>query len=117
MQRKLSLATLQWGLLQRNYWIIQTAELVVAFGYSDDIPNILRGDTGWSVQMARDANKPLVVFKDEQWYKYDYSEDTSRTSTRPRLHPMSTAIVGRREMTPVMITELSYLMSTAIYKG
>ena len=117
LQRHLSLTTLQWGLLQRNYWIIHTAELVIAFGYSDeDIPNTLKGGTGWSVQMARDAKKPLVVYKDGQdeygWYKYDYSQDSFRPSTRPRLHPISTAIVGTREMTPDMIHELSHLLNT-----
>lgn len=110
LQRHLSVTSLRWGLLQRNYWIIHTAELVLAFGYSDkDIPNTLKGGTGWSVQMARDAKKPLVVYKDEQWYKYDYSQERFRPSTRPRLHPISTAIVGTREMTPDMIHELKLL--------
>lgn len=109
LQRTLSLTTLQWGCLQRNYWIIHTAKLVLAFGYSDHIPNTLKGGTGWSVQLARNAKKPLVVYKDEQWYMYDYAQERFRPSNRPRLHPISTAIVGTREMTPDMIHELHLL--------
>lgn len=113
LKRKLTLTTLQWGFLQRNYWIIKDVELVIAFGYSDEshIPNTMVGGTGWSVQMARDAKKPLVVFKDERWYKYDYSHDTFQPSPRPRLHPISTAIVGTREMTPAIIEELTHLFA------
>lgn len=111
LQRNLKQTTLQWGLLQRNYWIIKDVELVIALGYSvPNNPNIMGGGTGWSVQLAKDRKKPLVVFKDEAWYKYDYSEETFQPSTRPRVHPLRTAIVGTRNMTPAIVHELSHLL-------
>lgn len=113
LQRNLRQTTLQWGLLQRNFWIIKDVERVIAFGHSEEsnIPNCMKGGTGWSVQLAIDHKKPLVVFKDDVWYKYDYSMNTFQPSTRPRVHPISTAIVGTRQMTPSIIQELKLVLT------
>ena len=113
LQRTLTKTVLQWGLLQRNFWIIKDVELVIALGYSEasNIPNCMKGGTGWSVQLAMDRTKPLVVFKDDTWYKYDYSLNTFQPSTRPRVHPVSTAIVGTRQMTPSIIHELILVLT------
>ena len=58
-------------LLQRNYHIIQHATHVYAFGELQPDKKTAKGGTGWSVQLALDANK-TVYFSDipsKTWYE------------------------------------------------
>ena len=56
--------TLQY--LQRNYYVIKPASLVLALGYFDELRKHLLGGTGWSVVMAQILGKPLLCV----WFGY-----------------------------------------------
>jgi len=60
--------TLQY--IQRNYYVIKPASLVLALGCFDELRKHVLGGTGWSVAMAQILGKPLYVFDldMEQWY-------------------------------------------------
>ena len=51
------------GYLQRNYWIVRDAQTIIAFGAFKNRgfhKTVLQGGTGWSVQMALDAQTKTV---------------------------------------------------------
>ena len=59
-------------LLQRNWYIIKDVTTVYAFGeFSNNDKKQLKGGTGWSVQMAIDANKSVYVYdvKSITWHQ------------------------------------------------
>ena len=77
------------GYLQRNYWIVKDAQTIIAFGAFENRgfhKTVLQGGTGWSVQMALDAQTTTVY-----------------------VHVTSTTIVGSRQPTEDMIQELEDL--------
>ena len=55
--------------IQRNYYVIHPASLVLVLGHFDESRKHLLGGTGWSVVMAQLLGKPLYVFDVdmEQW--------------------------------------------------
>jgi hypothetical protein len=56
-------------LLARNWMQVKNADAIFAIGHLSK--GIVNGGTGWAVQMAIDAGKPVYVFDQErnQWYK------------------------------------------------
>ena len=52
--------TLQY--LQRNYYVIKPASLVLALAHFDESRKHMLGGTGWSVAMAQLLGKALYVF-------------------------------------------------------
>ena len=96
--------TLQY--LQRNYYVIKPASLVLALGYFDELRKHVLGGTGWSVAMAQVFGKPLYVFDldKEQWYWWNptlqhYQPCEGMTEEQIALPTLQdhTAIVGTRE--------------------
>ena len=96
--------TLQY--LQRNYYVIKPASLVLALGYFDELRKHVLGGTGWSVAMAQIFGKPLYVFDldMEQWYwwnptlqHYQPCEGMSEEQIALPTLQDKTAIVGTRE--------------------
>ena len=68
-------------LLQRNWYIIKDVTSVHAFGKFSNDKKQLKGDTGWSVQMALDANKLVYVYdvKSSTWHqKFHYRWNEKR---------------------------------------
>ena len=64
LRRHLESTILSYGYLQRNYWIVKSAQTIFAFlsifenrGFDK---TVLKGGTGWSVQMALDHGKKTV---------------------------------------------------------
>ena len=47
--------------LQRNYYVIKPASLVLALGYFDELRKHVLGGTRWSVAMAQIFGNPLCV--------------------------------------------------------
>ena len=98
--------TLQY--LQRNYYVIKPASLVLATGYFDELRKHVLGGTGWSVAMAQLFGKPLYVFDLdidlEQWFWWNptlqhYQPCEGMTEEQIALPTLQdhTAIVGSRE--------------------
>lgn len=109
LRRKPSVSLMNSGLLQRNYHIVAAANELVALGHFEKHGHILQGGTGWTVQLAIDAEKPVSVYIDEEdkWYKYDYSSGKFKLSIFPMLKKSGhTAIVGSRHITDNMKLEL-----------
>ena len=48
--------------LQRNYYVIKPASLVLALGYFDELRKHVLGGTVWRVAMSQILGKPLYVF-------------------------------------------------------
>ena len=109
LKRKTSAALMNSGLLQRNYYIVCGGNDIVALGRFEEHGQILQGGTGWTVQMAIDAKKPVSVYIDEEekWYRYDYDSKQFKISVFPILRKSGhTAIVGSRNITDNMKLEL-----------
>ena len=96
--------TLQY--LQRNYYVIKPASLVLALGYFDELRKHVLGGTGWSVAMAQIFGKPLYVVEldMELWYWWNptlqhYQPCEGMTEEQIALATLqdNTAIVGTRE--------------------
>lgn len=106
------------GLLQGNYYIVKDANVVLALGHFENHEKqILQGGTGWTVQMAIDAKKPVQVYIEDSWhlpsgmsptcwYTYNYTEKRFVPSFYPTLDKECTAIVGSRHITDNMKLEL-----------
>ena len=58
-------------LLQRNYRLVSKAHTIFAFGHLERDCKTLRGGTGWSVQMALDLGKDVIVYDIEtsSWFR------------------------------------------------
>ena len=113
LQRTFSKTVLDSGLLQRNYHIVAASEVVVALGHWENEntaeKTILQGGTGWTVQMAIDAKKPVFVYidKDERWYHYNYIRQQFCESVYPILDKSKgIGIVGSRNATDNMKLQL-----------
>ena len=65
-------------LLERDYYIIRYATIVIAFGYFDQVTNEVDGGTAWGIEMAKDKRIPIYLFNlDEyKWYGWNYNEPT-----------------------------------------
>ena len=120
------------GYLQRIQRIVRDAQTVIAF---DAFENrgfnqaVLQGETGWSVQMALDAQNKTVYVYDEsgkQWYiaswikRKDISEKWySRCKFIPcrklYLDLISTAVVGSRLPTEDMIHEIEDFFQRSLF--
>lgn len=61
------------NLLGRNWFQVKNADAIFAIGTVNETG--VEGGTGWAVQMAIDAHKPVNAFdqSSKQWYKYDYT--------------------------------------------
>ena len=104
--------------IQRNYYVIQPASLVLALGHFDENGKHLLGGTGWGVVMAQLLGKPLYVFDvdKEQWswwnptsQEYQVCEGmTEEQIALPTLQDKS-AIIGTREEDSVLYPTLDAL--------
>ena len=132
LRRHLDSTILSYGYLQRNYWIVKSAQTIFAFGEFENRgfdKTVLKGGTGWSVQMALDhGNKTVYVYEknSKQWYTTSWHKHRGRnrqwyTWTRfvscrpPYLGMNSNAIVGSRQPTKDMKTELLNLFNRSLY--
>lgn len=109
LRRLPSVSLMNSGLLQRNYHIVAATNELVALGHFEKHGHILQGGTGWTVQLAIDAKKPVSVYIDEEdkWYKYDYDSEQFKLSVFPMLKKTGhTVIVGSRNITDNMKLEL-----------
>lgn len=109
LNRKTSVALMNSGLLHRNCHIVYGSNKIVALGHFEKHGQILQGGTGWTVQLAIDAKKPVSVYIDEEekWYQYDYDSKQFKLSVFPILRKSEdTAIVGSRNITDNMKLEL-----------
>ena len=91
--------------------------------------SVLQGETGWSVQMALDAQNKTVYVYDEsskQWYTASwikrkdiggkwYTRCKFIPCRKPYLDFISTAVVGSRQPTEDMIHELEDLFQRSLF--
>ena len=87
------------NLLRRNWFQVKNSDAVFAISVLDaNKPGTVKGGTGWAVQMAIDANKPVFVFDQgkKQWFTWD-GKKFVETET-PTLTP-NFAGVGKRAIT------------------
>jgi hypothetical protein len=86
------------SLLSRNWFQVKNAEAIFAIGKLAG-PKTVAGGTGWAVQMAIDARKPVNMYDQEhaQWYKYDYSQNLFIPQSTPVL-TKNFAGIGTREL-------------------
>ena len=82
-------------LLARNWMQVKNADAVFAIGHISK--GIVDGGTGWAVQMAIDAGKPVYLFDQvrNQWFRN--TSGTWAVTEVPRLTP-NFAGIGTREL-------------------
>ena len=75
------------NLLRRNWYQVKDASGVFAVGKLCASGKIVEGGTGWAVQMAIDARKPVYVFDFGvgSWKRYDYDKQKFLSCKVPRL--------------------------------
>ncbi|XP_068687384.1 uncharacterized protein [Montipora foliosa] len=86
------------NLLRRNWHQVKDTSAVFAIGKISVHGNIVEGGTGWAVQMAVDARKPVYVFDivSSGWKIYDYGKKKFLSfKTVPRLSLNFTGIGTR----------------------
>ena len=122
-------------LLQRNYHIIRQATHVYAFGELQPDKKTAKGGTGWSVQLALDANKTVYFYDIPsktwheparfQWKGHTWVKDfhfkplgSSGWSMSPLHQPLqrcfptlhkASAVVGSRRISPETVAEIKAL--------
>lgn len=64
------------NLLRRNWYQVKDTNGVFAVGRLGATRSTVEGGTGWAVQMAVDAKKPVYVFDtvSSSWHRYEYSK-------------------------------------------
>lgn len=123
--------TVHRGYLQRNYWVIKDANYVFDFGEFECgfQKTTLKGDTGWSVQMALDhGNKMVYVFdkNSRQWYKprWEKKRDKNRqwymqhhfVQCSPPTIGMKSAILGTKKPSPEMEQAIKTLFESTMHE-
>ena len=85
------------NLLRRNWYQVKDANGVFAVGKLCASGKIVEGGTGWAVQMAIDAGKPVYIFDlgVGSWKRYDYDKQKFLSCNVPRLILSFTAIGTR----------------------
>ena len=75
------------NLLRRNWYQIKNTNGVFAVGKLSTSRSIVEGGTGWAVQMAIDARKPVYVFDtmSNSWQRYEYGQKKFIFCKVPRL--------------------------------
>lgn len=88
------------SLLSRNWLQVKNADAIFAIGNVVKEGTEVAGGTGWAVQMAIDANKPVFVFDQNlnTWMKYNYTSKSFNTTGVPTLTP-NFAGIGTRKIT------------------
>ena len=83
----------------RNWVQVKNASEIFAIGVLKR--GVVDGGTGWAVQMAIDAGKPVHVFdlNDERWYKYNPDSKSFEYENTPRLSK-DFAGIGTRSIDP-----------------
>lgn len=105
--------TLAGKLVRRDYLQAKAADSIFAIGHilrpgeknskgytvRSTIPSV-DGGTGYAVQMAIDLHKPVHVYDQvyDQWYRFDYNDNTFVAEDIPTLTPKFAGI-GTREIT------------------
>ncbi len=86
------------SLLSRNWQQVANSEEIFAISSLANEKTV-DGGTGWAVQMAIDAKKPVHVFDQErnQWFKYSYENSKFEPSDTPIL-TKDFAGIGTREL-------------------
>jgi hypothetical protein len=86
-------------LFARNWIQVKNSDAIFAIGQLDY--GHVNGGTGWAVQMAIDAGKPVHVFNlsNEQWYVYDREQKHFVQEEVPRL-TKNFAGIGTRSIDP-----------------
>lgn len=64
------------NLISRDWFQVKSSNSIFAVGRLQT-ENIVRGGTGYAVQLAVDNKKPIYLFEqnDNQWYYYDYESN------------------------------------------
>lgn len=75
------------NLLRRNWHQVKDTNGVFAVGRLSSSRRTVEGGTGWAVQMAVDAKKPVYVFDimSDSWQRYEYDKKKFLSCKVPRL--------------------------------
>jgi hypothetical protein len=88
-------------LLRRNYLQVKDSDMVLAV--SELLPGnkIVKGGTGWAVQMGIDKGIPVEVFnqKDNTWYKWNGKEFEKQTANYSPTPTQNYTGIGTRNLT------------------
>jgi hypothetical protein len=101
------------NLLRRNWFQVKNSDQIAAIGRIDFDARIVEGGTGWAVQMAIDAKKPVFVFdyRKDVWYMFEYTKDAFVEVETPILQRNFAGIGTRGEnMTPNGTRELKHFV-------
>lgn len=110
------------SLLARNWFQVKNAEAIYAIGYLTEAMNEVKGGTGWAVQMAVDAGKPVYLFDQTQEHWFSWEEGVPGKPGHfvkcdtPRLTDQFAGI-GTREILPCGISAILevYKLSLSIH--
>ena len=86
--------------LKRNFYIAFRANAVYAFGFFERNHTQMKGGTGWTVEFAKQLQRPIFAYNLylQKWYKFNYRTKTFHAmggGNFPLLNDKS-AIVGAR---------------------
>ena len=87
------------SLLSRNWYQVKNSSEIFAIIQGFDANKNVKGGTGWAVQMAIDAGKPVHVFNQEDNKWYENSEQGWNETDVPAL-TSNFAGIGTRDLTP-----------------
>jgi len=98
------------NLLSRNWFQVKNADAIFAIGMIDS-PTMVRGGTGWAVQMALDNNKPVHVYdqKANSWAMYDYEWKMFVHHEETPVLTENFAGIGTREITDAGVEAISHI--------
>lgn len=102
-------------LIQRNYYQVRKAEIVIAVAPLEDQSRV-SGGTGWAVEMAKELKMPIYLYACDEcspaWYQFDY--DIGQFVTTKKLPPLTEryAGIGCRKINEAGIKAIQYLYFT-----
>lgn len=103
------------NLLRRNYFQVINSNIIIAIAQLEN-KYIVKGGTGWAVEMGILLNKPVAVFDDNKtnmWYKYNSTENYFQPmeNKRPALrHNCIIAGIGTRNISNKGIIEIESIL-------
>jgi len=97
------------SLLQRKYRTLLQADTLFAFGHLTRDCKMLRGGTGWCVQMAMDMGKTIYVYDIESSTWFQVRDKRFRLKSDAPTLAFKSVILGSKHIGPITNKEIQHL--------
>ena len=89
------------SILERKYTALLQADTLFAFGHFTPDFKMLRGGTGWCVQMAMDMGKTIYAYDIDNWTWFQVRNKRFRLKSEAPSLALESVILGSKQIGPI----------------